>query len=189
MTSPPSHLRLVEPGPETAEGSTSPEPATLPTLNEIFRRYSPYVAAIGLRLLGRVEEIEDVVQDVFIAAHRGLAGLREPAALKGWLATVTVRVAQRRLRARRVRMMLRLTPTYDYELLAQPGFSPEESTMVAEVYAMLDDLPVVERVAWSLRHMQGERLERVAELTGASLATVKRRISAASAKLKERIDG
>lgn len=190
MSSPPSHLRLVEPPEQAAEGSPVPAaPAAIPSLSEIFRRYSPYVAKIGLRLLGRVEEIEDVVQDVFIAAHRGLAGLREPAALKGWLATVTVRVAQRRLRARRLRHMLHLAPEYDYELLAQPGFSPEDSALLAEVYALLDELPVAERVAWTLRHLQGERLESIAELTGASLATVKRRISAAAARLKERSDG
>lgn len=189
MSSPPSHLRLVERPAQSAEGSTVPAPAETPTFKEIFRRYSPYVAKIGLRLLGRVEEIEDLVQDVFIAAHRGLSGLREPAALKGWLATVTVRVAQRRLRARRVRQMLRLAPVYDYELLAQPGFSPEDSALLAEVYELLDDLPVAERLAWSLRHLQGERLERIAELTGASLATVKRRISAAATRLKERSDG
>jgi RNA polymerase sigma-70 factor, ECF subfamily len=188
VSPPKGHLRLVEPQP-TAEGSTPAAPAVMPTLNEIVRRYSPYVAAIGLRLLGRVDEIDDLVQDVFIAAHRGLSGLREPGALKGWLATVTVRVAQRRLRARKLRMLLHLTPTYDYELLAQPGFSPEQSTMLAEVYEMLDELPVAERLAWTLRHVQGEQLERVAELTGASLATVKRRISAAAAKLKGRIDG
>jgi RNA polymerase sigma-70 factor (ECF subfamily) len=188
VSSPPSHLRLVEPQPEAAGGQT-PEAAPIPTFNEIFRRYSSYVAAIGLRLLGRVEEIEDLVQDVFIAAHRGLHGLREPGALKGWLATVTVRVARRRLRARRVRMMLRLAPVYDYELLAQPGLSPEDATMLAQVYALLDDLPVGERLAWSLRHLEGERLERIAEITGASLATVKRRISAAAARLQERMDG
>ena len=137
MTSPPPHLRLVEPGPQTAEGSTSPEPATLPTLNEIFRRYSPYVAAIGLRLLGRVEEIEDVVQDVFIAAHRGLAGLREPALrLAG---TVTVRLAQRRLLARRVRIMLRLMPTYDRSSRSR-AFAADR--LWSRSVRDLDDLPV-----------------------------------------------
>lgn len=186
MSTPNAHLRLVEPA---ASGQGSAAAAATPTLNEIVRRYSAYVAAIGLKLLGRVDEIDDLVQDVFIAAHRGLANLREPAALKGWLATVTVRVAQRRLRARRLRMIFHVAPTYDYELLAQPGFSPEDSTMLAEVYALLDELPVAERLAWMLRHVQGEQLDRVAELTGASLATVKRRIAAAALKLKGRIDG
>ena len=72
-------------------------------LTELFRRYAPYVSTIGLRLLGRDDELDDLVQDVFIEAQRGLHGLRAPDAIKGWLARITVRRATRRLRARRVR--------------------------------------------------------------------------------------
>jgi RNA polymerase sigma-70 factor (ECF subfamily) len=44
---------------------------------------------------------------------------------------------------------------------------------------VLDRLPVNERLAWSLRHIEGEQLESVAVLCGCSLATAKRRIAAA----------
>jgi RNA polymerase sigma-70 factor (ECF subfamily) len=54
---------------------------------------------------------------------------------------------------------------------------------LAKVYAVLDALPSDERVAWSLRHVEGERLERVAELCGCSLATAKRRIAAAHQRI------
>src|SRR5215470_14551684 len=71
-------------------------PAAKPTLEppglaDLFRRYARYVATIGLRLLGRDDELDDLVQDVFIEAHRGLHGLRTPDAIKGWLARITVR--------------------------------------------------------------------------------------------------
>jgi hypothetical protein len=108
-----------------------------------------------------------LVPDVFPRAHRGLAKLREPAALKAWLATVTVRVAHRRLRARRLRAVLSLSSDYDYSNLPHADLSPEERTMASEVFEALDKLPVAERLAWSLRHIQGEQLETVARLTGA----------------------
>src|SRR3954447_14241879 len=76
--------------------------------SSIFRRYSPYVAAIALRLLGRDDDVDDVVQDVFLASLRGLTALRDPAAIRGWLATVTVRTTRRRLRMRRLRAMVGL---------------------------------------------------------------------------------
>jgi RNA polymerase sigma-70 factor (ECF subfamily) len=164
-------------------------PPAQPTLAEVFRRYASYVAAIGLRLLGRPDEVDDLVQDVFLRAHRGLERLREPGALKGWLATVTVRVAQRRLRSRRLRAFLPLAPDHDYSNLPQSGLSPEELTAASEIYALLDKLPTAERLAWSLRHIEGEKLETVADLTGTSLATVKRRIAAASRKLGEHRNG
>ena len=71
-------------------------------LGELFRRYAPYVSTIGLRLLGRDDDLDDLVQDVFIEAYRGIHGLRTPEAIRGWLARITVRRATRRLRARKL---------------------------------------------------------------------------------------
>jgi DNA-directed RNA polymerase specialized sigma24 family protein len=48
-----------------------------PGLDDLFQLYAPYVATIGFRLLGRDHELDDLVQDVFIEAHRGLHQLRD----------------------------------------------------------------------------------------------------------------
>jgi RNA polymerase sigma-70 factor (ECF subfamily) len=152
-------------------------------LEAVFRRYSRYVAAVALRLLGRDDEIDDVVQEVFLEAVRGLARLREQGALKGWLATVTVRVAGRRLRRRRLRLLLGLDRFPGYLELASPDAPPDQRAMIARVYLLLDRIPVRERLAWTLRHVEGEPLDEVARLCGCSLATAKRRIAAARARL------
>jgi len=154
---------------------------------ELFRQYAPYVASIGYRLLGRDEEVDDLVQDVFLAAHRGLGRLRNREAVKGWLATVSVRLARRRLRARRVRTFLHLDATRDYLDVADRSASPADRALLARVYQILDDLPANDRLAWSLRHVQGEKLERVAELCQCSLATAKRRIKAAQVAIEREV--
>jgi RNA polymerase sigma-70 factor (ECF subfamily) len=123
--------------------------------------------------------VEDVVQDVFIEAARGLHQLQEPDALKGWLAAVTVRVCGRRLRVRRLRRWAHLDATPDYLKLEAPGASAEQRILLAEIYRALDDLPVAERIAWTLRYLEDEPLEAIAARCGCSLATVKRRIVAA----------
>jgi RNA polymerase sigma-70 factor (ECF subfamily) len=151
----------------------------------VFRRYSPYVAAVALRLLGRDEELDDAVQEVFVAALRGLKTLRDPGAVKGWLASVTVRVAQRRLGWRRWRARFGWDTAFDYERVAAEQASPEARAELARVYRCLDELDPKARIAWTLRYVEGERLERVAELTDCSLATVKRRIAAAARALEE----
>ncbi len=148
-------------------------------LDELFRQFAPYVATIGYRLLGRDSEVDDLVQDVFLAAHRGLRSLRNREAVKGWLATVTVRLARRRLRTRRFRATFRFDSGEDYLEVADTAASPETRAMVARVYRILDRVPVDRRLAWSLRYIHGERLARVAELCECSLATAKRRIKAA----------
>ena len=158
-----------------------------PALDELFRRYSGYVAAIGLRLLGRPDEVDDLVQDVFLAAHRGLAGLRAAEAVKGWLAAVTVRLARRRLRMRRLRGFVGLDdgPGRSALELADGSASPEQRALLARVYRVLDELPVALRLAWTLRQVEGEPLDSVATLCGCSLATAKRRITEAQRRIHE----
>jgi RNA polymerase sigma-70 factor, ECF subfamily len=164
-------FRLVE-----AKADNDVTPASL---EHLFRSYSSYVAAIALRLLGRDEDVDDVVQDVFLSAWKGAANLRDPGAIKGWLATVTVRTARRRLKMRRVKMFLRLDDDPDYGNVAAPGASPEEKALLSRIYQVLDGLPVDQRMAWTLRYVEREQLDDVARLCDVSLATAKRKITAA----------
>jgi len=117
---------------------------------------------------------------VFLAAVRGLGQLRDPALVRGWLAQVTVRTVAKRLRRRRLRAWLGLDAGGEP---AAPGASPEERALLGRVYRALDRVPVGERLAWCLRHVEGMKLDEVARAAGCSLATVKRRIAAAQARL------
>jgi RNA polymerase sigma-70 factor, ECF subfamily len=154
-------------------------------LADLFRRYSSYVATIGLRLLGRDDELDDLVQDVFIEAYRGLHALRNTEAVKGWLARITVRRATRRLRARRLRSFFSLEALPPDASLVDAGATPEEKALVASTYRMVERLPVRQRVVWVLKHIQGETLDAIAELCGCSKATVQRRLRAAEHALDE----
>jgi RNA polymerase sigma-70 factor (ECF subfamily) len=169
--------------------SDPPESAADIPLEDLYRRFAPYVAAIASRILGRESEVEDVVQDVFVAALSGLKKRDELLQAKSWFATVTVRSSMRKLRARAVWNLLDLAEPPQYDRLSDPSAGPEERRMVAEVYRALDRVSAKERVAWVLRHVQGESLEETALLCGCSLATAKRRIAAAHAVVKRRLEG
>jgi RNA polymerase sigma-70 factor (ECF subfamily) len=155
------------------------------SIEQLYRAHSSYVAGIALRLLGRDAEVDDVVQDVFLSAWKGITALRDPGAVKGWLATVTVRIARRKLRMRRVKQFFRFDddPDSAYENVPAPGASAEERVLLAKIYALLDGLPVDQRLAWTLRYVERQQLEDVAKMCGCSLATAKRRISAAQSAL------
>ena len=74
--------------------------------------------------------------------------------------------------------------------LRDPDISPERRALLTRVYQALDQLPVDHRLAWTLRYVEGEKLERVAERCGCSLATAKRRIAAAHTRIQaELTDG
>lgn len=159
-----------------AQAAVAEEPLTLDTA---FRRYSPYVAAVALRVLGRDEEVDDIVQDVFMGAIKGFDQLRDPGAAKAWLATVTVRSCRKRLRTRRLRSFFGFEDVAGIDEPIAPGASPEQRALLSRVYRVLDGLPIDDRIAWVLRHLEGEKLEDVAQACGCSLATAKRRIASA----------
>jgi RNA polymerase sigma-70 factor (ECF subfamily) len=177
-------LRLV--GAEASGGGgavAAPGEVEPRNFDEVFRRYSPYVARVALRLLGSDSEVDDLVQDVFLEAHRGLSSLREPGALGGWLARICVRRATRRLRRRRFLALLSLENVAERDLPFDVAASPEERTEVVRLYRRLDQLPADERVAWLLRHVEGESLDDMVLLCNCSKSTVQRRLRSAEARL------
>ena len=154
-------------------------PSPAPSIEDVFRRYSVDVAALGHSILGRSDETEDLVQDVFMLAFRGLKRVRQPELVKSWLMTITVRVARRRL-YRRQRMRTRLT--YDeavFDGMVAPTASPEHRVLYRRLLSVLEMLPVEQRIAWALHYLEAESAESVAELCGWSRSTAKRRINAA----------
>lgn len=183
-----SLVRLVPPI-EAVSQRITPEPPEIPLalldLDSLFRRYSSYVAAVAHRLLGRDEEVDDTIQEVFLVAVRSLKSVRDPGAIKGWLARITVRTARMRLRKRRMRALLGLEAPVAYEHLSDTGANGEDRALLARVYRVLDALPPNQRIAWSLRYIEGEPLENVATLCSCSLATAKRRIAAAARVIQE----
>ena len=167
-----THPRL-----QLVHNSAQPELTELPDSDEeLYRRFSAHVARIGFRLLGREDEVDDLVQDVFMVAFKQREQIRDPWAIRGWLSTITVRMARKRLRLRRLRTFVGLDAPQALAL-SQPGISPEEETTLQRVYALLDQVSVERRLAWTLRYVEGERLEQVAARCGCSLATAKRRIA------------
>jgi RNA polymerase sigma-70 factor, ECF subfamily len=152
-------------------------------VEQLFRQHSQYVASIAMRLLGSNDAVDDVVQDVFVTAIRRVRTLRDPAAVRGWLAKVAVRISIRKLRRRRLRELL-----WSDEAITPVGSSAaatsEQRVLLAQAYRVLDRLPVNERVAWLLRYVEDAKLEDLAAWCDCSLATIKRRIASAQSALE-----
>jgi len=198
------HLRLVPAG-EPAVSPRAPgsrlEPASRldsaeadappadpkAAVEDAFRRYAPLVASLGLRITALRDDIDDFVQEVFLRATRGIGGLRHAGATKAWLVSITINVARQRLRVRKLRQFVGFDDPSEYEELVDPGLSPEDRVLLTRMYRALDKMPVNHRLAWSLRHIEGERLETVALMCGCSLATAKRRIVAAQKLISEAV--
>jgi RNA polymerase sigma-70 factor (ECF subfamily) len=147
----------------------------------VFRRYAPYVGAIVLMIVGRPDDVDDIVQDVFIQAHRGLSGLRDPEAVRPWLTRIAVRRSRRWLRRHWYRRLFTVGDAGAIDDMVDPSASPEQRAEIAVVYRVLAQMPADDRVVWVLRKVDGETLESIASLVGCSLSTVQRRLRAAQA--------
>lgn len=159
---------------------------------QLYRRHAAAVLGLATRLLHSREDAMDVMQDAFVTAFERLGDLREPAAFRGWLMRVTVSLVHRRFRRRRLLRLLGLARAGDelsLEELADASVSLEARAELRLLDRKLAAVPERDRAAWLLRHVEGFSLEEVAEASGCSLATAKRRIAAVDAVVRSDAEG
>src|SRR6185436_6154918 len=140
----------------------------------LWDRFAPLVRRILFRALGPGQDVEDLVQEVFIRLYRKLPGLREPEACKGFVVTIATRVLQSELRSRWLRRWLGLSDDGAVPERAADGADLEARDALDRFYRLLDRLGTQERTVFVLRHIEGLELTEVAQAAGVSLATVKR---------------
>lgn len=194
--SPPAHLRLVAPEPPEPSGlrALSPSDAELvarcqegsrEAFELLYRRHAPYAVALAVRVQGHPADVEDILHDAFVRVHGRLASLRSGEAFRPWLSSIIVSLVRSRLRRRRLLGSLGLSSgePVDLDALVANEAGPSERMELAEVYAALRRVPIDQRIAWTLRYVEGQKLEEVAASTACSLATAKRRILGAQQAL------
>jgi RNA polymerase sigma-70 factor (ECF subfamily) len=146
---------------------------------QLFDRHVTQVERAVQGVLGPDPEVEDLVQEAFLAALRGIAGFRgDEGSLGAWVRGIAVRLALKKIRWRRTRRWLGWQGTEGMTELRAVADTGTQAAL-GRAYALLERLPAVERAAFGLRFIEGMRLEEVADALGVSLATAKRRLQAA----------
>jgi RNA polymerase sigma-70 factor (ECF subfamily) len=156
----------------------------------LYRRHAPYAMNLAARIAGSATDVEDIVHDAFLKAFQQLGSLRNAAAFRTWLGAIVVSGMRSRLRREKLRRLLGLSDArgaqpIDIERVASPSASPATRAELAQLYALVRTLPADDRIAWTLRCIEGHELEEAAALAGCSLATVKRRIARAQSFIDE----
>src|SRR5262249_11722420 len=128
----------------------------------LFRRHARMANGLALRLLGRDEEIDDVVQEAYAIVFERLDSIQDGQAFASFLASVLVRHVRRILRRRRIARMLGLRPAAEPIDLAPFCAADAPPDVIAElrsVYAFVERLPAEERLALVLRRIDRVPLE------------------------------
>lgn len=150
--------------------------------DQLYARYRRQVAANIYRILGDGRELEDLVQEVFLIAFRGLPSFRHEARLSTWLYRIAVNVALGKIRQRR-----RRPPPIPVAPEMIEGDNSRESPPTPEaelrrkqaaerVYRTLARLSPKKRLVLFLHEIEGRELKEIAYLLGANPVTVRTRL-------------
>jgi RNA polymerase sigma-70 factor, ECF subfamily len=141
---------------------------------ELYDRYADHVQRVLARILGMDQDLADLLQEVFLEALRSIRSIEDGSRLKAWLTSVAVHTAHACLRRRGRRRWLTFREPEMVPEQAVMGPDHEARQMLKGAYEVLDRMPVKERIAFALRHVEDLPLTEVAEACGVSLATIKR---------------
>ena len=137
----------------------------------LYRRFAPVVHGIALARVGRAEA-DDVVQETFVALHRGLGRIRDPQALPGWLRAVATNAANDRWRRRRRQGAAEVLDLGEGP--AAPEASPDgDPELRRRVWAGLGALPEAYRETLVWRLVEGLSGPEIAARTGLTPASVR----------------
>jgi RNA polymerase sigma-70 factor (ECF subfamily) len=157
---------------------------------ELVITYQHRVFGVALRMLRNSAEAEDVAQEVFVRAHRGIAAFKGEAKLSTWLHTIAARLCLNRLAGAPRRHELHSEGTL--ERLAQPGADPsaavEQSELEAALHRAVAELPDDGRIVVVLRDLEGLSYEEIAAALDLPLGTVRSRLHRARTDLKDKLE-
>jgi RNA polymerase sigma-70 factor, ECF subfamily len=162
-------------------------------LGSLYDESSSLVYSMVLRVLGNVADAEEVTMDVYTQVWKAASGYdTSRGSVTAWLITLARSRAIDRVRSRtsRARKETALPETYD---APSGGISPEQQTEDTQrrrhVLAALATLPADQRQVVELAFYSGLTHSELAERLMQPLGTVKTRIRAGMARLREQLAG
>lgn len=142
----------------------------------LYRAHAVFVASF-LRHMGTPEaDLDDLVQDVFVLAHRKGGYQPGPAAPRTWLASLAIRlvIARRRAQARRPQVATLVETLPDH--VDGPAETLDTRRSLERVQAALEHLSLEHRAAFVLFEIEGESCESIAAMWKVPVGTVYSRL-------------
>jgi RNA polymerase sigma-70 factor (ECF subfamily) len=151
----------------------------------LYERYSGSVLSYLYRMLGNVEDVESIGQEVFLRAFRFAPTYRYPQKLSTWLFTITRNLAinqSRRKKRNPVRSVTELNlENVDvsgdpYQVAARATDDVEKQEEIARMLKALDDLPSDQKEVIVLGVFQDLSYAQMEEITGTKAVTLRSRM-------------
>jgi RNA polymerase sigma-70 factor (ECF subfamily) len=156
----------------------------------LVRAHAPRVYRMLVRVIRDAASAEDVAQETFARAWRGLAGFREDARFSTWLYRIAMNEANRFLERESRRETLPYEDVMQEvaDLAADTPAAAETRELRRELEAHLAELPANYRVAVVLRDVEGLSNEEAAEVLGLGVRNFKSRLHRGRMELRRRLE-
>jgi RNA polymerase sigma-70 factor (ECF subfamily) len=152
----------------------------------VYRTHAGRLFGLVSRMLGSAPEAEDVLQEIFITAHRKLSGFRGDSSLGTWLYRIAVNHCLDHLRSRGARMAS-VTESLDREDAREPAAAaPVLPTTISRIdlERAIAQLPPGCRAAFVLHDVEGRDHQEVGRALGISEGTSKSQVHKARMRLR-----
>ena len=153
---------------------------------ELYRAHAGRLYSLILRMTGSASDAEDLLQEVFLTAHRKLGSFRGESALGTWLYRLAVNHCLDFLRGRQNRIA-RATDSLDDEDAVEPAAAapavPAAITRL-DLERAIAALPAGCRAAFVLHDVEGLEHREIASLLGVTEGTSKSQVHKARMKLR-----
>jgi RNA polymerase sigma-70 factor (ECF subfamily) len=147
----------------------------------LYRRHSPAIFGLALRMLRNREDAEDLLQEIFLQAYDRLAGFEGRSAFGTWLHRLAVNRCLDHLRSRGAKEQGATDPLNpDF-----PGASAPSPGRSLDLERAIGCLPPSSRAAFLLHHVAGFDHKEVGEMMGIAVGTSKSLVHRARIRLKE----
>jgi RNA polymerase sigma-70 factor (ECF subfamily) len=162
----------------------------------VYERYSSAVLSYLYRMLGNVEDVESIGQEVFLRAFRFAPTYRYPEKLSTWLFTITRNLAINNARRRKRSPVRNVTElnlegvevTGDpYQVATQATDNVEKQEEIARILTALEDLPTDQKEVIVLGVFQDLSYAQMEEITGTKAVTLRSRMFHGLRKLAKMI--
>jgi RNA polymerase sigma-70 factor (ECF subfamily) len=158
----------------------------LTAFEAIYRTHAGRLYSVAYRILGNAADAEDLLQEIFLTAHRKLDSFRGDSALGTWLYRLASNLCLDHLRSRAARTG-QVTGTLDDE----PGLADTSSRRLADrtvdrmdLERAVAELPEGCRTAFILHDVEGLEHREVAEMLGIAEGTSKSQVHKARLRLR-----
>lgn len=158
---------------------------------ELYRTHAGRLYNLAFRMAGSAQEAEDLLQDVFLHAHKKLGSFRGDSSLGTWLYRLAVNQCLDALRGRQAKMA-RSTSSLDEDGADEPSAAlPAVPTAVSRIdlERAIARLPAGCRTAFVLHDVEGFEHNEVARMLGVSEGTSKSQVHKARMKLRAMLSG